>query len=135
MKVNLNARNIWADLERDDAPEVRKLCVAIKLDGIASTIDADGNTPGEPKSTMITQVVNRNDKEIMVNARNRDLDKYVMFLARVASSIVEKWDENKLGDEDAQRKWLENFEIPDKVLMDYLGDVLECEGEWNLESK
>ena len=135
MNVNLTSRNIWEDLNRDVSSETRKMCVAIKLDGIASTIDANGKTFQESRQTMIAQVVNRNDREIMVNARNRDVDKYVLFLAQAASSIVEKWDKNKLGDEDAQRKWLENFEIPHKVLMDYLGDVLECDGEWNSGSK
>ena len=141
-KMKLDLRFLIDEINRESSVETIKLCVAIKLGGVVSQIDGDGKATIFER-TMIAFVKDKMDKAVLVNAHGRNTSKYTLFLANLASAIVDKWDPVyksegvSLSDEIERPKsllrldaWLSDYEIPHKVLMDYLGDVFDCEGEW-----
>lgn len=140
MKVNLG--HVLDELQRQTDAVTRKSCVAIRLSGLSVNLDANGTQQGM-ETTLVGRVIENADKAILINAHSRSSEKYTLFLANVASAMVDGWDEilagvkfSELNEAEQERfvarqvQWLMQYEIPHKVLMDYLGDVLECKGEW-----
>ena len=140
MKVNLG--HIVTDLQRDGDVDKRKSCVAIRLNGLSLALDENGRQT-QWETTFVGHIVGHQDRAILINAHARSSEKYTLFLANVASALVDGWDEmhdiaklqrmNKAEREQFVNDavaWLMNYEIPHKVLMDYLGDALDCQGEW-----
>lgn len=145
MEVNLG--HIMDELHRSSDRVTRKSCVAIRLSGVSVNLDQNGKQQGS-EMTFVGHVTGNHDKAVLINAHARSSEKHTLFLANLASAIVDDWDEmhesaklletDKAGQEQFVREkvaWLMKYEIPHKVLMDYLGDVLECKGEWRPESK
>ena len=140
MQANLS--HVVDELRRATDLQIRKSCVAIKLNGTASQLDQDGNYQ-QPGMTLIWHINNVDGKNILINAHQRDPNRYIRFIAEMASELVDAWDEkfqdtrrDELDEGERERsdalqlEWLTNYEIPRKILMEYLGDALGFEGEW-----
>ncbi len=140
MQANLS--HVVDELRRATDLQIRKSCVAIKLNGIASQLTDQGQFQN-PGLSLIWYINNVDDKNMMVNAYARDPERYIRFLAALASAMVDEWDDrypNERSEEldedersrehERQAEWLREFEIPHKILMDYVGDALGFEGEW-----
>ena len=140
--MKLDLMSLIGEIDRESSVETTKLCVAIRLGGMPNKIGNDGKAASN-EVTMIGLVNNNADREVLLNAQVRSTSKYTLFLANLSSAIVDDWDRVEkhhiegISDDIERQKayarlqaWLSDYEIPHKVLMDYLGDVFECEGEW-----
>ena len=140
--MKLDLRTLIGEIGREASVETKTLCVAIRLGGMPNEIDADGKGASY-EMTMIGFVKRKLDRNVLLNAHGRDTSKYTLFLANLSSAIVDNWERvhkyhGASIDDDIERQkanrrletWLSDYEIPHKVLMDYLGDVFECKGEW-----
>ncbi len=140
MKVDMS--HLTEDLDVNVEPVDKKILVGITLAGGVQDIEKrDGAKIAE--GNMITHIKDERDKDILRNFAVRDRARFKLFLVQLAGAVVDDWE--GLGVSDGMTKtqvdstatdrseWIADYKIPSHVLMKYVGDLWDYEGQWSTE--